>query len=248
MDFKTAHKNWYRNLPLRNRIFEIFYVRFVNKYIENLSNRSDLLIFENEFQIKYWSKHYEIYFQSINNKSNSVLFSSEPTLSDAYRWYAGYAYIPINNILRDEDKNYSDNTRLFKIIDLLSSELNDFPVKNKLIVSRRISTYNLKIWLNNIKPIKGMKIKDLGFLSTSLNLFSRSNPDDTLSNVIVKNQAIILIEIPAGTKAIYLSAGEQSLQTPVNEHELLIKNGSKLLIEKVISFLGNYIITAKIIS
>lgn len=187
MDFTSKHKEWCRSIPLRNRIFENFYAQFVHNHIKKLSIRNDILIFENEFQIKYWSKHYENYFKMLNDKTESTPLKSEKKLIDAYKWYAGYASIPINKLLREGDNNVSDNTKFFEIIELISSELNKFSIKNRMIASRRMKSEDLKTWLNNIKPKKGQKIQDLGFLSTSLNLFSRSNPNNTLENLVVKN-------------------------------------------------------------
>ena len=50
MDFEAAHKNWYKNLPLKNRIFEMFYAYYINKHFVDNKGANNWIIFENHMR------------------------------------------------------------------------------------------------------------------------------------------------------------------------------------------------------
>lgn len=156
-----------------------------------------------------------------------------PDLYETYSGYGGKLSNSINDVLRNKDSYRSESKRLLKMIELLANDIETFSMKDKIIVSRRINNYYLKIWFNGVKPKKGMIIKDNGFLSTSLNLFSRISPYNSRENCIIKNHTIILIEVPITTKAIYLGAGVENLSKGFSHFYNQLDTGRELQLKSL---------------
>lgn len=174
-------------------------------------------------------------------------FGTEKTLFEAFQWYAGQGYRPINTLLRDTNADYSSNTHYLEITRKLKAALDSYTLETSVIVSRRMRHTDFKTWLKGKTPKKGLLVQDLGFLSTSLNLYSRVNPDATSEAVAVQNETLLLIEAPRGTKHVYLGASTALLNTPENEYEFLIQSGTRMVFQNVFSLFGNTIVTAKIV-
>lgn len=242
MTFASEHKDWYTKLDFKAKLFEIVYAKIVARLISRLTKNQDFRVFNNSEQITNWSSNFINYFETICIDSKRPLFSEELTICDQFARYSGHSYHSINNSLRLND--FTNNTINLKTAKALTQEIDSFSTRQYLLVSRRLDKLGMKDWLNGKKLRRGLILSEAAFVSTSLNLYSRYDFENTEEKFTHNNITFLLIEVPIGTKAIYTSA---KVERPSNEYELLIQKGTNLLVRDVIKLFSNTIVTMKIV-
>jgi hypothetical protein len=157
-----------------------------------------------------------------------------------FEWYSGFTYLNINPYLRGFPVK-CDATYATDRIKVMEEEINQFRLKENVIAIRRISNNFLNDYLlNNKKLKKGTVLNDKAFLSTSLDLSFRKNPDG--DNPSLDNQTLIILKVDKNTNAIYLEHISKR-----EEFELLLPNNLDIIVEKKVRILNNRILLAKVI-
>ncbi|MGB0981716.1 MAG: ADP-ribosyltransferase [Winogradskyella sp.] len=119
-------------------------------------------------------------------------------------------------------------------IKALSQSLSKFKIKDNLIVIRRFPKTQF-----NHKLKKGDSFLENGFLSTSINLFSRLDNESNYSPI--NNEILMLLKVPKETNACYIEKISNK-----GEYELLIQKGKRIKVEKNIKILNNRIVIGEI--
>ncbi len=141
----------------------------------------------------------------------------------AIKWYCGYRYENVNNLLRFNLNNGLENISL-EIISYLDQEFNFVKLQEGIVVIRWICK---NAFLQNYGIVNpGEEITDKAFLSTSLLL----NYKDELEYGVrdIEKYVLLIIKIPPGKSCLYV----EPISERSNEQEVLIPRNSILRIEK----------------
>lgn len=218
---------------VKNKIFEFLFQIHLKFLFKNFSENG-FKYFLNHKDIEEWADTYNKYFSDMRLKMNRFEATIEMIYErESLEYYAGNKSIEINNFLRGEHVFFPEIC-IERIISLTKC-LENFYLHENVIVLRRIRNEN---WNQCNK--KGKTIIEPAFLSTSLDLNFRKDIHGNFSNF--KNETILLLKVPMGTNACYIEPVSKR-----SEFELLIQRGSRIKIEKTRKFLGNRIVTGRIV-
>jgi len=218
---------------LKNKYFENAYSKLLNKLIKKEFNNYKYFI--DTSKIDGWGAEYNSYFNNNKKIINSITATNESDRYEieTYEYYAGYVGEKMNRILRQEQ--FILFPEVFEPrIKVLTNSLNKFKLSDNVIVIRRIP--NIKFYQ---KVKKGEIIQEKGFLSTSLNLFSRLDYQSEYSPI--ENEVLMILKIPKGTNACYI---EQISKR--KEYELLIQRNQKIKIIMNRKILNNRIVLGEL--
>ena len=123
-------------LNYKNKIFENFVSRQINKFNTEDFKINGYKYFKNINEIENWGSEYSLYYQNLIELSRKLQASKEQIeeLSDI-EYYCGYYSIRINNYLR----GFSFDDSLSEDIQRIDFHLNKFILKENIIVVRRMS-------------------------------------------------------------------------------------------------------------
>ena len=231
---------------ISSKIFEYAYKKYINKLIKKDFTPNSFVCFDNINEISDWGYNYYEYSKKIEQEYNDDFFNYNRDFLPfmVIKYYTGYNHEWINDHLRNTKTKYFTEITLkhtTKRISVLKEELKKFKTKTNLVVVRRINNSFLKeVYLKGRKLKKNIILQDLGFLSTSINLFYRKDYQGNYSRL--EDETIIIIKIPQGTNALYLEPISEK-----EEFELLLNHGAKMRIEDKITIFRNNIILTQIV-
>lgn len=225
-------------------IFELLFNYYLRRRIKKDYIPNNYTCFYTTDEISNWATKYVEYFKTLEKTELEEKYQQACCLrpsdtlyviDDVYKWYSGNYFRNINALLRGtyKFKNFEDVNKKVKILE---NEINKFQLEENVIVIRRISNKFLESHLlNNKKLSEGVVLYDKAFLSTSLYLYYRNGMEGGYSPL--KNESIIIIKVPKNTNAVYLEPISER-----NEFELLLQKELRMIVEKKIKILSNYII------
>jgi hypothetical protein len=225
-------------LKTENIFFELFFNFKLKKFIKDDFLVNKYKYFIDIHEINEWGKNYNEYYQSILNFSNHNLnlIKEQQEEINVLEYYSGYYSIRVNDHLR----KVKEDSSLDIFIHKLDNHLNKFILKENIVVIRKISN---KFIDNKYK--KKFSFIDSAFISTSLNLMHRL--DENSTKKLLKNESLIILKIPKGTKGSYIEKALPN-QKQKKEYEFLISRNQKIFIEYNSRILSNRLIKAKLVN
>lgn len=225
-------------LKTENIFFELFFNFKLKKFIKDDFLVNKYKYFIDIQEINEWGKNYNEYYQSILNFSNHSLnlIKEQQEEINVLEYYSGYYSIRVNDHLR----KVKEDSSLDIFINKLDNHLNKFILKENIVVIRKISNK----FIDN-KYQTNFSFIDSAFLSTSLNLMYRL--DENSTKKLLKNESLIILKIPKGTKGSYIEKAVP-YQKQRKEYEFLISRNQKIFIEYNSRILSNRLIKAKLIN
>lgn len=154
--------------------------------------------------------------------------------------YTDHGYMPMNEHLRTGG-NTTEEIR--RNIDLVDAAIGSAPrVPEPVTVSRAVGANVFGLTADtDITSIIGRSFEDQGFMSTALQSDLTHKPD--------RNEVELRLDIPAGTRALYVSSRNDGVYLSVygtEENELLIGRGAQYEITGALMEDGRRVLTARL--
>lgn len=224
------------------KIFEFFVNYLIDRQIKNDYIPNNYKFFKSYEEILQWGDNYYEYFETLEQEYNKSFFSNRELLPfSVFSWYTGYFFEKINGYLRGQIR-YDNSLFITGRIKIIKRELDNFKLKENIVVVRRVSNIFLNNYILDKKKLKiGAKMKDGAFLSTSIDLSYRKDKEGTYKPL--NNETLIFIKVSRLTKAIYLEPISKR-----QEFELMLSNDIEIVIENFFKILTNKIIFAKTVN
>lgn len=224
-------------ISIENYLFEKIFKVLMFIWSRKIFSVNNYKVFTGEQDVKIWgAKDNQFFSERIKYRENGVACETDLMILESFDHYAGCPTFIINKILRGE-QIFGSKKYYFKYIRTITKTINDFSLPSNVIAVRKTeSRYFEKIKQNSSYVEKG-------FLSASLNIFHR--PDESGHQKKIKNEAILVLMIPIGTKAVYIEEA-QTIEKRRKEYELLLQKGSKILIHRNFKVFSNRIILGKV--
>ena len=162
---------------------------------------------------------------SKNYLSNLLSDNPLPSSFMAIKYYCGYRYREVNQLLRFGRTNEGLARLSELIISYLDREFKNCTASDNIVVVRWVD--KKKFIQANTNLSNGTKIFDLAYISTSLHLGYCSDLENQPRNI--NNELLLIIKIPKGSSCLYLNhvSGREF------EQEILLDRGSTLIVNEV---------------
>lgn len=139
--------------------------------------------------------------------------------------YCGYYHTKVNDLLRFNHRHFGDY-QSDQIIEFLDARLDKSFTPENIIIARWVKEGSFTKAFPNLRI--GIKIKDKGYLSTSLNIRYVHGYDNEPKRNFDK-ELLLLIKVPKGSSCLYVgNFGNRS-----HEQEVLLPRNTTLLVESI---------------
>lgn len=216
-----------------NIIYEYVFILLLKKWIRSDFIPNNYKYFVNTDKIKDCRFDENFYFKRLIDLRNRVQATEEELFElKCFDFYQGYIGERMNNLLRGTN-SYLDNDSLLDYIATIEKTLNEFTSKDNIVAIRRTKASLFDNYKTNSEFV------ELGFLSTSLNLFYREDSEG--NNKQLRNEVLLVLKIPLKSNALYVEEVQDECRRR-KEYEVLIQKGSRIMIEKNYKIFSNRII------